>query len=282
MSTTQALQLKNNSGQLTGFGNLFARESRKWWRTNRWWMQSLIWLTILNGFVIFGLFVMPGIIEQTATEMEQAAQSGAEALTATEFQQDIPNILFGMATFFLPVGVIILVQSQVYAEKRSGVAAWILSKPVARPAYLLAKWVSDAIGILLVMIVLQMSLAYLLLRTTIEVNSADFLLAVGMLVMLLLFYQSFTLMMSVIGQSTEVVMGASLGFLLGGMILKDVLTQVVGELVFLMPWALPDAISLTLAGVSLPDALQRTLIAVPVLTVMCLVVMVWQFRRQEL
>ena len=277
-----ALQAKRTTGQLTGFGNLVLRESRKWWGTRRWWMQVIIWLVILNGFVVFGLHVMPSIIEQSAAEMEQAAQSGAETMTAEEFQQDVPNVMFGLATFLLPVGVIILVQSQVYAEKRSGVAAWIMSKPVGRPAYLLAKLVVDAIGILLVMIVLQMIPAYILLTSVIEVNTGNFLLAVGLLAMTLFFYQSFTLMMSVIGSSTEMVMGISLGVLLGGMVLKDPLTRILNDLIFLTPWTVPDAISLTLSGQPLPEVMQMTLVAVPTLTLVCLGVMFWQFRRQEL
>lgn len=282
MTETQSRQTGRANGQLTGFGTLFNRESRKWWRTHRWWMQSLIWLVILNGFVVFALHIMPGIVEESAAEIEAAGNSNAELMTAQEFQQDVPNALFGLATFLLPVGAIILVQSQVYAEKRSGVAAWILSKPVARPAYLLAKLLADAAGILLVMVVIQMIPAYLLLTSVIEVNTADFLAAVGMLVLLLLFYQSFTLMMSVIGSSTEVVMGVSLGLLLGGLVLKDPLTRILNDLIFLTPWTLPDAISLTLAGNPLPDVMQVTLLAVPLLTLICLGVMFWQFRRQEL
>lgn len=275
----QTVETRNN---LAGFGNLFARESRKWWRTRRWWIQALIWLGILNGFVVFGLFVMPSLIEESAPAMEQAAQSGAEVMTAEEFQRDVPNALFGLATFLLPVGVIVLVQSQIHAEKRSGVAAWILSKPVSRPVYLLAKLLADAVGILLVMVVIQMIPAYLLLNAVIDVNAVDFLVAVGMLVLLLLFYQAFTLMMSVIGHSTEVVMGVSLGVLLGGMLLKDVLARVLGEWVFLTPWTLPDAIALTLGGQDLPPAMMTPLITVPLLTLLCLGVMVWQFQRQEL
>ena len=282
MTATQALQPKRPTGRLTGFGNLVLRESRKWWGTRRWWMQALIWLAILNGFVVFGLHIMPGIVDEAAVEMEANGNSTANLMAGEEFQQDVPNAMFGLATFLLPVGVIILVQSQVYAEKRSGVAAWIMSKPVARPAYLLAKLLADAAGILLVMVVIQMIPAYLLMTSVIEVNTTDFLAAVGMLVLLLLFYQSFTLMMSVIGSSTEVVMGASLGLLLGGLVLKDPLTRMLDDLIFLTPWTLPDAISLTLSGQPLPDVMQVTLVAVPLLTLICLGVMFWQFRRQEL
>jgi ABC-type transport system involved in multi-copper enzyme maturation permease subunit len=280
MATIQTLQPARTGDWLTGFTNLFARESRKWWQTRRWWMQLLIWLAILNGFVVFGLFVMPGLIEQSAVAIEESQQAGM--VTAEEFQRDVPNALFGLATFLLPVGVIVLVQSQVYAEKRSGVAAWILSKPVARPAYLLAKLLADLVGILLVLVVTPMLLAYLLLTSVIEVQLTDFVAAVGMLALLLLFYQSFTLMMSVLGNSAEVVVGAALGLLLGGMVLKNPLTLVVKDWIFLTPWMLPDVIGLTLTGQPLPSVMLMTLVAVPLWTLICLGVMFRQFGQQEL
>ncbi|MAU11585.1 MAG: hypothetical protein CL607_17305 [Anaerolineaceae bacterium] len=282
MTVTQKLQSKKSIGYLSGFGNLFARESRKWWRSRRWWMQSLLWLVILNGIVVFGLFVMPTLVEESGAEMQQAAESGVQTMTAEQFQQDVPNLLFGLATFFLPVGVIILVQGQVYAEKQSGITAWILSKPVVRPAYLLAKFLADWIGIVLVLVILQMATAYLLLTSVIEVNTVGYITAVALLIMLLLFYQSFTLMMSVMGNSTEIVLGASMGLFLGGSLLKNPLAQIFGDAVFATPWMLPDAIALAVTGEPLPPQLQITVVAVPALTVACLLLMIWQFHRQEL
>lgn len=268
-----------SAGNLAAFTNLFARESRKWWRTRRWWIQTLLWLVILNGFVAFGLFVMPGLIAESSAAMNQP---DAEVMSVAEFQRDVPMMLFGLASFLLPIGVIILVQSQVYAEKQSGVAAWILSKPVSRATYLLAKLAADGLGVVLIMIALQMTIAYLLLSSVLSIALSDFLIAIGLLTMLLIFYLTFTLMMSVIGNSSEIVLGVSMGMLLGGMVLKDVLARILGDLIFLTPWVLPDAINLTVMGQSLPAPLNITVIAVPILTLLCLIVMFWQFRRQEL
>lgn len=282
MAVQSTLQPVRSSGMLTGFGNLWRRESRKWWRTRRWWMQALIWLFVINGFVFFGLYVMPGLMEQSTEAMAQAEASGAEMVTAEQLQQEVPMTMFRLAALFLPVGVIILTQSQVYAEKHTGVAAWILSKPVARPAYLLAKLLADAVGILLILVLLQMSLAYVLSITVIEVDAGAFALATALLVLLLLFYQSFTMLMSVVGSSTEVVMGVSIGVLLGGLLLKDAIAVVAGDLVFLTPWVMPDMMVVVLSGLPFSPQMQATLIAVPVLILLCLGMMFWQFRRQEL
>lgn len=263
---------------LAGFGNLFNRESRKWWQTRRWWMQILLWAGILIGFTVFGLYIMPSLVDQANAE---AGDASSATMTGEEFQQDVPNALMGMAVFFLPVGVIILTHSQVYGEKQSGVTAWILSKPVSRQAYLMAKFAADLVGILLIMVLLPLGVSYVIASQEIDVGS-EYLLAMGLIVLLVLFYQSFTLMMSVMGQSSEVVLGISLGMLLTGMILKGVLTKVLGDLIFATPWMLPDAIGIVVQGNALPDNMYITLAAVPVLVLICLGVMTWQFQRQEL
>lgn len=282
MTTMQTLDANRSHNTLTGFSNLVSRESRKWLRTRRWWIQTLLWLILLNGFVIFGLFVMPKLVAESTTEMEQATASGTEVMTADEFRQDVPNALFGLATLLLPVGVIILTHSQVYGEKHSGVAAWILSKPVSRLTYLLAKIISDAVGIIVVMVILQMIPAFLLLSSVLEMNLNDYVLAIALLILLLEFYQAFTMMMSVIGKSTEIVLGVSFGVLLGGLVLKNALASVTGDVIFLTPWVLPDAITVIVSGQALPQQLQTNIIAVLVLTILCLAVMFWQFQKQEL
>lgn len=225
---------------------------------------------------------MPELIAESAAEMEQAAASSAEVMAVDEFRQDVPNVLFGLATLLLPVGIIILTHSQVYGEKRSGVAAWILSKPVSRSTYLLSKLITDAVGIILLMVLLQMILSYLLLSSVIEINLITYMEATGLLILLLLFYQAFTMMMSVIGNSTEIILGVSFGMLLGGLVLKDALASIAGDIIFLTPWVLPDTITVMVSGQPLPQQLQTNIIAVVILTFLCLGVMFWQFRKQEL
>lgn len=282
MAINQTQQTGKSQQSFAGLGNLISRESRKWFHTRRWWIQALLWLFLLNGFVVFGLFVMPELVAESAAEMEQAAASGAEVMTADEFRQDVPNVLFGLATLLLPVGVIILTHSQVYGEKRSGVAAWVLSKPVSRSTYLMAKIIVDAIGIILLMVIVQMIPAYLLLSSVLEVNLSDYVQATGLLILLLLFYQAFTMMMSVLGNSTEIVLGVSFGVLLGGLVLRNVLSSIAGDIVLLTPWVLPDGITVVISGQPLPPQLQTNIIAVFALTFLCLGVMFWQFQKQEL
>lgn len=282
MSINQTIDAKNIGGSMAGLGNLLFREGHKWWGTRRWWMQLVLWLVVLNGFLVFGLFVMPGMVADANAEYNQTESSGAAVMTADEVQQEIPQMFWGIVTFVLPLGVIVLAQGQVYTEKNNGVAAWILSKPVGRSTYLLAKLLADAGGMVLTMVVLQLIPAYLLITSVIEFNATHFVIAAGLLVLLLFFYQAFTMMMSVIGHSTEVVLGASLGVFIGGMLLKDVLITVMGDFFFFTPWALPGTISLTILGQPLSQSMQISIVAELVWAVVCLSVMFWRFQRQDL
>jgi hypothetical protein len=89
-------RVQGNSWTL-GFSNLFARENRKWWRSNRWWVQSLIWLVILVGLVGLVLFVVP-----TLTDPDGAALSPEDPVMSAM------QGFFGLGGMALAVGMIIL------------------------------------------------------------------------------------------------------------------------------------------------------------------------------
>jgi len=61
----------------------------------------------------------------------------------------------------LPIVAIIIAQDAIIGERQSGTAAWVLSKPVSRPAFILSKLVAGAIGLLVTGIVIQGVVAYI-------------------------------------------------------------------------------------------------------------------------
>ncbi len=64
------------------------------------------------------------------------------------------------AGLFPAVGVVIIMQGVVVGEKKSGTAAWVLSKPVTRPAFILSKVIANSLGVLVTMVVLPGIVAY--------------------------------------------------------------------------------------------------------------------------
>ena len=66
-----------------------------------------------------------------------------------------------MAALCVPFAAVSLAQDSILGEKHSGTAAWVLSKPLRRPAYILAKLIAHGLGLLVAWVVLPGVVAYL-------------------------------------------------------------------------------------------------------------------------
>ena len=66
-----------------------------------------------------------------------------------------------MAALCVPIAAVSLAQDSILGEKHSGTAAWVLSKPLRRPAYILAKLLAHGLGLFVAWIVLPGVVAYL-------------------------------------------------------------------------------------------------------------------------
>lgn len=122
-----------------GFSPLLRAENGKWWRTRRWWTQALLWLLVLNGILALTLWTGDG-----ATEPDETVE-----------------LFLIFAHVFVTLGVITITQGVIVREKRSGTAAWILSKPVSRAAFVLSKAIATWVAALMTIILLQGAIAYL-------------------------------------------------------------------------------------------------------------------------
>ena len=139
MANESPLILVSERGWRRGFDNLLDNEFGRWWRTRRWWTQALIWVAVIG-------FLMGSIIWQ-----------------GTEDSQTVVLIYGIFASIFPAVSVIIQMQSSLIGEKSDGTAAWVLSKPVARPAFILAKLVANGLSVLATIVVIPGLVAYPLL-----------------------------------------------------------------------------------------------------------------------
>ena len=117
-------------GWRRGLSNLLDNEFGRWWRTRRWWTQALMWAGII-GFLL-GALVLRGNEEDRAGSI----------------------LFYGIIASIIPsIAVIIMMQSALIGEKHNGTAAWVLSKPVARTAFILAKLVANSLTVLVTLVV---------------------------------------------------------------------------------------------------------------------------------
>ena len=139
------LQLVNEKGWRRGLGNLLQGEYSAWFKSSRWWRHLLMWFSIIN--VMMGIMIVASA---------KAAKEGGGG----------PPVLFMYGIFggmFVAFGVMIIMQRVLVREKQHGTAAWVLSKPVTRTAFVVSRLVVNSIAILLTSVIVPGVILYIML-----------------------------------------------------------------------------------------------------------------------
>lgn len=268
MSGNSQFEPAVHEGWQAGFRNLFRAEMRSWWRTRTWWVQILIWVGAVDGLL---LTILSAGVDEEMLEL---------------------TLLYGVfGGFFVAVGVIIIMQGAVVGEKIDGTAAWVLSKPVSRAAFLLSKWLGSTIGIGVTAILVPGLIAYALFAfyAGLPISALNFLKGMGVLLLFNLFWLSLTLMLGVYFNNRGAVIGIPLALVLGQQFFTGMLAQLSPKMIEILPFGLvmPDLIvpgksisGMLITGETLPTTLPvyTTLLWI----VFFLAVGTWRFNQEEL
>jgi ABC-2 type transport system permease protein len=258
------MQLETGTGWTRGLNNMLRGELRAWFRTRRWWTQIIIWAAVINF-----IFLMVALSPSDAPFSEQIM---------------IFNIFLGIAG---PIGASILMQGAVVGEKRSGTAAWVLSKPISRISFIISKLISNTVGLLVTMILAQGLIAYLISAFVLGVAlpPAGFIAGLGVHLVHILFYVSLTLMLGAIFDHTAPVIGIPLAFLFS----QQFLPSLYPPLAKVLPWVLAmppnNSTDNSIAGAIMTGAPIPSLVALFAALVsigIFIFVALWVFRKQEL
>lgn len=274
MGDAAALRPGPVSGWHTGLGNLLRKENRQWWSGKHWLIQALVWLVIINGLVAFVVFVMPGF----------AGLAGDSEVAALDPILTGLQGLFQLGLTALAIGVIIMTQDSVIGERQSGVTEWILSKPVARPAYLLAKLAANTTGALVILVGLQSAVAYglLALANGSPLAPLPYLAGVGILALHTFFYLSLTLMMGVLAENRSLVLGVPLGIALGGMLIPSLLPAPLTKVLLVTPVLFPNFAPAVAYGMAVPaNMIALPLISTALFSLLFVGLALWKFQKME-
>lgn len=266
MSTGNSqMVLVQGAGWRRGLGNALRGELKRWFSTRRWWVQILIWAAFVN-LIYF-------IVAVSAPRSELNAND-----TVMLF-----NIFMGIAG---PVGACITMQSTVVGEKKSGTAAWVLSKPISRTAFVFSKLIANGIGVAVTMVLAQGVIAYLitLFILSIHLPILGFLAGLGVHFVNLLFYLTFTLMLGTAFEHTGPVIGIPLAFVF----VQNMVMNFKPALALYLPWTL----AMPANGDTSPSIALNLMTGAPVphflplyITLAAIVVFiglsVWIFNNQE-
>ena len=159
MENTTKLRMLKGRGWWMGFANLFHANNTKWWHTKKWIIQTVFWLLFINGLLAVMIWALPA--EKVLKEFASLGTiKTMDALQQNLLAGALINFLVYYA-FALPVGAIIAGQDSIIGERQAGTAAWVLSKPVSRLAFILSKLAASTIGMLIIAVVIQGMVAYI-------------------------------------------------------------------------------------------------------------------------
>lgn len=278
MSANPAFQLVSERGWRMGFANLLRKENRDWWRTRRWWINAIIWLLLING-IAYAILWSP-VPDPSSPNPETAERILLPAEVA------VPSALMNLviiAGLFTPIGAVITMQGAVIDEKRSGTAAWIMSKPVSRTAFVITKLLANSVALLLLSIFVQWIVTYFLLTGRGGTFAPlPFTFGVVLLGLHLLFYIALTLMLGTFFNDRAPVIAIPIVILFAAQFLLNTFPV----MMVISPWGLifPNGADLPVivqvfAGTPLTSVVP--IVATIVWTVVFTVVAVWRFQRDE-
>lgn len=283
----QAKNLKpiENLGWTAGLRNMLHKENAKWWNWKSLGVQLIIWTLIINSMVAFAVFVIPQIPVPSDVKAQINGTGDAGAMQMMNLTPD--GILkLGLSMFFqisglaLLIGGVIIAHDSILKERESGTAAWLLSKPISRKAFVLSKLIANITGLLVIIILVQAAVAYM--QCSIAYGGLapmiPFLGGLGLLSLNSLFYMVLALALGAFTLSRGVTLGLPIVIGLVG----SVLLQVVHELQYVTPWNLGGTALSVAQGASLPDFAIFAIIATVIWIVVFAGAAIWRFEQIEL
>ena len=262
MAGNSAFIMVEERGWRGGLRNLLRVENGKWWRSRMWWVQSLMWTLIING-------ILAGVL-----------WSGQEVGPI-----DAVSLYTIFSGLFPAVAVVIIMQDALVGEKELGTAAWIMSKPVSRTAFVLAKLVANSLGVLFTMLLVPGIVAYIQISLALGswLDPLAFLGGIGVMYVHQLYYLSLTLMLGAFFNHRGPVIGIPLAVTFG----QQMIFGLLPFLVKVLPWTLIAPIgemstsitSALILGEPMPDLtpLYFTLFSIVVFVGLSF----WRFEKEE-
>lgn len=260
LAARQGLIPVRERAQLGGFGNMLRKELSQFWGTRAWLVQTLIWVLILNGI-------------STITML-------TEELPDQDRLQVVVQTYLPLSMIAIAIGTVITAQGAIVGEKQMGTAAWVMSKPAARSAFILAKTVAYAIGYWVTAIIIPASIFVITVQQLVvtPLPMMPFLAGLSLVALGQLFYLTLTLMLGTFFNSRGPIAGIGIAFILTGMLLKGMIPM---EVSMFTPWLLPDLSSAIALGMPLPEIWFVPILATGTWIVVMTLAALWRFSGEE-
>ncbi len=267
MSANAVFDLVDERGWRRGLGNLLKGQFSGWFQSSKWWRHALIWLAAVNLILLFATIGMRGEAENEAG--------------------DSPIMLYGIfGGMFVAIGVMIIMQGVIVGEKKSGTAAWIMSKPVTRTSFLVSRLIGSTLGILVTAVLLPGLIAYItfgLFDPQGWPAPLNFLAGVTILAVSMFFWLTLTLMSGTFFDSVAGVIAIPMVTFFAMWFLPSVITPLVHVspvILFVGPGDEYQSLNLSLINGEAPFSWLPLITAI-LFSILFIAVAIWRFNRQE-
>ncbi|UCD99256.1 MAG: ABC transporter permease subunit [Chloroflexota bacterium] len=262
------LQSVKEKGWKRGLGNLLQGEYSAWFKSSRWWKHLILWFTIINVMMIIMVIASA-----------QEAKKGNEG----------PPILLMYGVFggmFVAIGVMVIMQQVLVREKRSGTAAWVLSKPVTRTAFVLSRLTVNSIAILLTAVIVPGVVLFITLGLFSDLgwlSPFGFTAALVMISLNMFYWIAMVLMMGTLSDSPSVVIAVPIALFFTFAYGPGLVPQLIYISPLMLVFSPAEQMSpLTVSFISgEPVFSWLPLISTVVFSVIFIAVAIWRFNRQE-
>jgi len=272
MSANASIQFQpvKEKGWKRGLGNLLRGEYSAWFKSSRWWKHLLVWFGVIN--VMMGMMIIASVKERG----------------------DGPPLLLMYSIFggmFVAFGVMIIMQRVLVGEKQSGTAAWVLSKPVTRTAFVASRLGVNSLAILFTSVIVPGVILYITLGV---LSDLGWLSPLGFLAALLMFslntfyWIALVLMMGTLFESSSGVIAVPMALFFIFWMGPEVIPALSYVSIYFSPLLLffspvPEQMN-SLAGSFIagePVFSWLPLISTIVSCLIFVAVAIWRFNRQE-
>ncbi|MFX1284315.1 MAG: ABC transporter permease [Promethearchaeota archaeon] len=263
MYTNEKMEEKLSLNWTRGFDNQFRIELSRWFKGKKFVTHLLLWCGTINGLIQLLWLQSPHI------------------------ETYLPIMLFSILEGLVPsIGIIILMQESIAGEIKTGTASWILSKPISRESYILAKWLGNLIGATVTMIIIPSIIFHLqlLIFTDLTINYSMLIPVILVLTLNMLLYLSFTLFMGSFQRNSALIIALPIGIYL----LQQFILVIFDFMVDYIPWGLtapllddtPSIVVSLISGLDPFSLMPMISISVYILVFLILAKMIMQ--RQEI
>ena len=204
---------------LSGFRNLVGKENGEWTTGPSLVAHGAIWMLIV-ALVSVAIAFVRGEMEPGYSPKDI---NDAGAL-----------MFFVLGAVASVIAVVAKTQGAIIGEKQLGTAAWVLSKPVSRRAFVLAKLAVHFRWLLTVTLLFPAVVFYVLMTaiSTLPPPPLAFLGGFGILALGLLFYLSLSLVLGTVFESRGPLAGCVFGFMVAGFMIANYATWLTAA----FPW----------------------------------------------